>query len=38
MNHFDYNLWNNFSFEIILIVTSRDVKAEEMSVIGKQRA
>lgn len=27
-----------FFIEIILIVTSRDVKAEEMSVIGKQRA
>lgn len=27
-----------FFIEIILIVTSRDVKAEKMSVIGKQRA
>lgn len=27
-----------FFIEIILIVTSKDVKAEEMSVIGKQRA
>lgn len=27
-----------FFIEIILIVTSKDVKAEEMSVIGKQWA
>lgn len=27
-----------FFIEIILIVTSKDVKAEKMSVIGKKRA